>query len=213
MRALSPADRTWGVLVDGIGGIGKSAVAIEAAYRTQEAGTFESFVFVTAKKNILEPSGIKGINPPARTLDEFLNETARIFGQSGIAKLTGNEKRRVLIEVLHSMRTLLIYDNLETLSKEEQEGIADFLRELPQGCKAIITSRRRGGEGGVWLRVEKLDWDAARGIIEYQKSLDIGLANKLNPVSDIQLRELFDETNGSPLALVHTLGLCACVPR
>ena len=179
MRALSPADRTWGVLVDGIGGIGKSAIAIEAAYRAQEASTFEAFVFVTAKTNILDPSGIKELNPPARTLDEFLNETARVLGQIGIAKLTGNEKRRALIDVLRSMRTLLIYDNLETLSKEEQEGIADFLRELPQGCKAIITSRRRGGEGGVWLRVEKLDWDAALGIIKNQMSLDEGLANKL----------------------------------
>jgi hypothetical protein len=40
MRALSPADRTWGVLVDGIGGIGKSALAIEAAHRAQDAGAF-----------------------------------------------------------------------------------------------------------------------------------------------------------------------------
>jgi tetratricopeptide (TPR) repeat protein len=207
MRALSPADRTWGVLVDGIGGIGKSAIAIEAAYRVQEEILFDAFVFVTAKTNILEPTGIKELKSPARTLDEFLNETSRILGQPGITKLTGEEKRRALIEVLRSLRTLLIYDNLETLTKEEQEGIADFLRELPQGCKAVITSRRRGGEGGVWLRLEKLDWDAARGIIENQISLDIGLASKLNRVGKSRWQELFDETNGSPLALVHTMGL------
>jgi len=207
MRALSPTDRTWGVLVDGIGGIGKSAIAIEAAYRAQQGGLFEAFVFVTAKTNILEPSGIKELNPLARTLDEFLTETTRVLGKSGIVKLTDNEKRHALIDMLRPMRTLLIYDNLETLSKEEQEGIAGFLRELPQGCKAIITSRRRGGEGGVWLRVEKLDWDAALGIIKNQMSLDIGLASKLNRVGEARWQELFDETNGSPLALVHTLGL------
>jgi tetratricopeptide (TPR) repeat protein len=207
MRTLSPDDRTWGVLLDGIGGIGKSAIAIEAAYRSQEAGTFQAFVFVTAKTKILDPSSIKELNPPAKTLDEFLNETARVLGQPGIAKLTGDEKRRSLIDALRSMRTLLIYDNLETLTKEEQEGIADFLRELPQGCKAVITSRRRGGEGGVWLRVEKLDWNAALGIIKNQMSLDEGLASKLNRVGEARWQELFDETNGSPLALVHTLGL------
>jgi tetratricopeptide (TPR) repeat protein len=207
MRTLSPADRTWGVLVDGIGGIGKSAIAIEAAYRSQESGMFDAFVFVSAKTNILEPSGIKELNPPAYTLDGFLNETAHVLGQPGIAKLTGHEKRRALVDVLRSMRTLLIYDNLETLSKEEQEGIADFLRELPQGCKAIITSRRRGGEAGVWLRVEKLDWEAAFGIIKNQMSLDVELSNKLNRVGESRWQELFDETNGSPLALVHTLGL------
>lgn len=207
MRALSPDDRTWGVLVDGIGGIGKSAIAIEAAHLSQERNLFDAVVFITAKTNILDPSGIKELNPPAKTLDGFLNETARVLGQPGIAKLTGDEKRRALIDVLRSMRTILIYDNLETLSKEEQEGIADFLRELPQGCKAIITSRRRGGEGGVWLRVEKLDWEAALGIIRNEISRDASLASKLNRVGESRWQELFDETSGSPLALVHTLGL------
>lgn len=206
MRALSPDDRTWGVLVDGIGGIGKSAISIEGAYRAQESGLFEAFIFVTAKQNILEPNGIRELNPPARTLDEFLNETARVLGQPGITKLRGGEKRRALLDVLRTIRTLLIYDNLETLSKEEQEEVADFLRELPQGCKAIITSRRRGGEGGVWLRVDKLDWDAARGIIENEMARDVALANKLRHVES-RWQELFDETHGSPLALVHTLGL------
>ncbi len=57
MRALSPADRTWGALIDGIGGIGKTALAIEAAYRAQKAGAFDAFVFVTAKQNILIKPG------------------------------------------------------------------------------------------------------------------------------------------------------------
>ena len=206
MRALSPVDRTWGILVDGIGGIGKSALAVEAAYRAQAADTFDAFVFITAKQNILEPIGIREQMSVVRVLDDFLNETARVLGQPAIAKLTSEEKRRVLLDVFRTMRTLLIYDNLETLSKEEQEAMADFLRELPQGCKAIITSRRRGGEGAVWLRVEELDWDAARSIIENEMARDSGLANKLHRVEP-RWQELYDKTNGSPLALVHTLGL------
>lgn len=206
MRALGPADRTWGVLVDGIGGIGKTALAVEAAHRTQDASAFDAFVFVTAKQNILKPTGIQEQTPAARTLDDFLNETARVIGHAAISKLSGDEKRRALLDALREMRALLIYDNLETLSKEEQEAMADFLRELPSGCKAIITSRRRGGEGAVWLRLGKLDWGGAHGIIENQMSLDAGLANKLRRVES-RWQELYDETNGSPLALVHTLGL------
>jgi tetratricopeptide (TPR) repeat protein len=206
MRSLSPADRTWGILIDGIGGIGKTAVAVEAAHRAREVAAFDAFVFVDAKQNILDPSGICELTPSARTLDEFLNETARVLGQPGITKLASDEKRRALLDVLRGMRALLICDNLETLSKEEQEALADFLRELPQGCKAIVTSRRRGGEGAVWLRVEKLDWDAARHIIESEMTRDTGLANKLRH-AEARWQELHDELNGSPLALVHTLGL------
>ncbi len=72
MRALSPADRTWGVLIDGIGGIGKTALAVEAAHRAQDAGAFDAFVWVTAKQTILAPSGIREQTPVARTLDDFL---------------------------------------------------------------------------------------------------------------------------------------------
>lgn len=207
LHALSPADRTWGVLVDGIGGIGKTALAAEAAYHCKEKRLFDAFIFVSAKQNILAPGGIRPLTPAAHTLDEFLNETARVLGQTGIPQLAGDEKRRALLDALRGTRALLIYDNLETLAKEEQEALADFLRELPPGCKAIITSRRRGGEGAVWLRLEKLEWDAARKIIEEEGKKDARLAGKLGRAGDARWQELYDEKKGSPLALVHVLGL------
>lgn len=207
LRALSPEDRTWGVLIDGIGGIGKTALAIEAAYHCKERGLFDTFVFISAKQSLLTPGGIRQLSPPAHVLGDFLNETARVLGQPDIAKLTGDSKRRALLEALSPARALLIYDNLETLSKEEQEELADFLRTLPPGCKAITTSRRRGGEGAVWLRLEKLDWEAGRAIIESETTRDPRLANKLRLADETRLRELYDETKGSPLALMHTLGL------
>lgn len=207
LRALSPEDRTWGVLLDGIGGIGKSALAVEAAHRCKDKGLFDAFIFVSAKQNILDPGGIRELKPAARTLDEFLNETARVLGETGITKLEGDNKRRALLDALRGTRALLIYDNLETLAKEEQEALADFLRELPQTCKAITTSRRRGGEGAVWLRLEKLEWEAARSIIESEMARAPQLEIKLRRAGETRWQELYDETKGSPLALVHTLGL------
>lgn len=207
LRALSPADRTWGVLVDGIGGIGKTAIAVEAAHRLKERGAFDAFVFVSAKQNILKPAGIDELRPAARTLDEFLNETARVLGRKDIPQLSGDERRRALLDALRETRTLLVYDNLETLTKEEQESIADFLRDLPQGCKAVITSRRRGGEGAVWLRLEKLDWDTARQIIADEATRSQQLSDKLQRAGEARWPELYDATGGSPLALSHTLGL------
>jgi hypothetical protein len=207
LRALGPEDRTWGVLLDGIGGIGKTALAIEAAHRSKEEGLFDAFIYVSAKRNILNPSGMRDLYPVALTLDGFLNETARVLGEIGIIELPSEEKRRALLDNLRARRALLLYDNLETLAKEEQEALADFLRELPQGCKAIITSRRRGGEGAVWLRLERLELSAARELIESEVGHDHRLANKLWQVGETRWEELYNETKGSPLALMHTLGL------
>lgn len=207
LRALGPKDRSWGVLVDGIGGIGKTTVAIETAYRARARSLFESFVFVSAKQRILDPDGVHDIDAKAKTLEEFLNETAHILRQPGIAKLEGLKKRSGLLEELRRRPTLLIYDNLETLPKPEQLELSEFLRELPAGSKAIVTSRKRGGDGSVWIRLERLEFEAARAIIEEEMARDPQLNKKLRKVSKARWEELYDATAGSPLALVYVLGL------
>lgn len=37
LEALSPEERGWGAAIDGIGGIGKTALALEVAFRAQKA--------------------------------------------------------------------------------------------------------------------------------------------------------------------------------
>ena len=207
MGALSPIERGWGVVIDGIGGIGKTALALEAAHRAQDQQMFESFVFVSAKEKYLAPEGIRDQAPAARTLSDFISETARVLGEPAIAQLTDDDRRHALLDVLRGRRALLIYDNLETLTKEEQEALSDFLRFLPQNSKAILTSRRRGGEGALWLRLEKLEWEAGRQIIADQAKKDALLRDKLMRAGEARWQELYDETKGSPLALVHVLGL------
>jgi hypothetical protein len=207
LRALSPDDRGWGVVIDGIGGIGKTALAIEVAHCCKQRGMFDGFIFVSAKKKCLEPTGITAQLPAAATLDEFIDVTARELRHTDILRLTGETKRRALIEVLRPTRTLLIYDNLETLMKRERETMPDLLRQLPDGCKAIATSRQRGGQGAHWVRLGQLDWDAARDLIEHESEREAGLAATMQSVGQERWRELYDETGGSPLAIIWTLGL------
>lgn len=206
LRALGPNDRSWGIVLDGIGGIGKTALAVEAAYQALDARLFESVTFVSAKINRLDSGEIKTLQPVAQTLDGFINETARALGCTDIGKLDSAAKPRALIDALRSTRALLIFDNLETLGKEEQEALTDVLRDLPNGCKAMLTSRRRGGEGAVWLRLDRLDDAAARDLINEACDKDGYLAAKFARAGS-SAQALIDEAGGSPLALTNILGI------
>jgi tetratricopeptide (TPR) repeat protein len=207
LSALNPEDRGWGVVIDGIGGIGKTALAIEVAYICKERSLFDAFIYVTAKRDRLEPTGIKEITLAAATLDGLINEAARALGRPGIAQLTGEEKARALLAALRDRRALVIFDNLETLTTAEQNMIGDFLRNLPQDSKAIVTSRRRTGEAAVTMRLEKLHWEEARELIADQMAKDANLQRLLARVGEEGWKQLYADAGGSPLALLWTIGL------
>jgi tetratricopeptide (TPR) repeat protein len=180
---------------------------------------FDAFIFVSARQNILSPKGIRKHTPVASTLDDFLNESARLLQAPDITKLsgdkkTGDKKRRALFDVLCETRALLVYDNLETLGDSGQEALADFLRELlPSTCKAIITSRHPpDGEGAVRVELNRLKPKDAYAIIRSKMKDDSQLANKLRRVNESRWRDLYNEIEGLPLALIYTLGLMRARP-
>ncbi|MBI5842171.1 MAG: ATP-binding protein [Chloroflexi bacterium] len=79
--ALSPDSRTWGALIDGPGGIGKTALAIKAAHDAP-AELFERKIFITAKVRELTAEGEAKLTDFTRPtylamLDELGKERAK----------------------------------------------------------------------------------------------------------------------------------------
>jgi tetratricopeptide (TPR) repeat protein len=201
-EALDPENRTWGALIDGPGGMGKTSLAVRAAYDcTPEQ--FDRIVFVSVKNRELDDDGLRelGVFVLPGFL-EMLNELSRELGRADITKAPEDERIRLLLDALRDERALLILDNLESLPRPDRDRLFTFVKRLPQGCKAILTSRRRIGSGSEELILQKLSREAA-----LETLADLARRNPLLArISEAERITLYEQTADSPLLLRWVAG-------
>lgn len=192
--ALSPESRTWGALIDGPGGIGKTALAIRAA-NLASTELFDRKIFITAKVRELTPEGEQKLTDFTRpTYLAMLDELARELGED-LSRLAPEERPNTIRISLAGKKALIIFDNLETLPEEERTRLYQFLSRLPEGNKAIVTSRRRTDVDARIIRLDRLLHDEAMLLINE-------LGNKyqrLQRASQQERDELYAITQGNPL--------------
>ncbi|HWP54391.1 MAG TPA: NB-ARC domain-containing protein, partial [Pyrinomonadaceae bacterium] len=195
--ALSHKKRTWGVLIDGPGGMGKTSLAIRAA-ELVPVNQFLHIFFLSSKQRRLTPEGewrLSDFVTPSYL--DMLNELARLLKQPELAEQPETERARLLIDALAPAKALLILDNLESIPKDQQNRLFEFLGQLPPGCKAIVTSRVRTDVDARIIRLARLEQDAALKLIAE-------LANDRPLLSKASVEErihLYEETGGNPLLL------------
>ena len=209
-EALSPETRTWGVLIDGPGGIGKTTLAICAAERISDT-LFKRKIFLSAKEREIGSDGVvelRGYVLP--DYPQILNEIATQLGKPEFLKSPEIERIKEIRTVLQTEPVLLIIDNLESLSSEHSNQIFSFLGRLPQGCKAIVTSRRRGDVDARIIRLGRLEQEPALALLE-QLARDRPL---LQRATENERLRLYEETGGNPLLMrwvVGQLGRGRCI--
>lgn len=119
----------------GEGGIGKTAVALKAAYEILDdpACPFDAIIWTTCKTALLTATEIKRI-------DGAIADSLGMF-RSLAHELAGERIENPIEELLaylQEFRILLVIDNLETVLDDRVRG---FLERLPPGSKILITSR------------------------------------------------------------------------
>ncbi len=200
--AISPDSRTWGILIYGEGGIGKTALAIEAAHRTSHSD-FEIKIFVSAKERELTSKG--EISSKEFSQDSYfsiLNEIALQLGEEGIPRLAPGERANALKLTLKTKKALIILDNLETLNNDDRDHLYQFLTRLPLGNKAIVTNRRRDETDGRIIRLDQLQRTEAEKLIS-----ELSKRNpRLIAIKDIEKEELFYAASGNPLIIRWLIG-------
>jgi tetratricopeptide (TPR) repeat protein len=202
LQSLQPDNRTFIVGIEGIGGVGKSALAIEVSHRCVEEELFESVIWISAKESVLTLHGVEPIIPEAKSLTDILITIGTVLGNPTIGNLSLQEQIRRAYSLLARRTTLLVLDNFESLSRKEQHDILEFLRRSPITLKVIVTSRERVAEGQI-IRLQGLNEEESAALLKWdaqQKNIHL---------TEAQNKQLIDLTGGLPLALLWVQGQIA----
>lgn len=201
-----PSSR-WLVAIDGIGGIGKTALALEVVAQCKGLKAFDVFVWVNSTKQAqgrTDESLNRGF-----TFDGLLNAVASQLDTLNITHLTESEKEKWVQALLRQQRALIVVDNLE-ITLEQQEQIVSRLQSLLNPSKALLVSRRRFVNSGYAIHLEGLDINEARRLI-HQEAEERRIRHIQTAKPD-ELDQIITATGGSPLAIKLVLGQLSHLP-
>ena len=198
--------RAWITIIDGIGGVGKTALALHCAEHIRDAsisglGDFENVIWASAKTEKLIPTGISQVQPTFTDLSSLLQLVLNVLG------FRDDETEHPVSltkELLAISKTLLVLDNLETVF---DPSFYEFLQDIPAPSKVLATTRHRIESSHRNLRLTALPrQDALEMIRQLASELD---ATELLQESEHSLEGLIDRVGGIPLAIRLAVGRIA----
>ena len=191
------------LVIEGAGGTGKTALALEVANHLVRQGDspFSLVLFVSAQVTHLTGMGLIPSFRSQQTLEAILAEIVHHLDGDGLSThSTLIERIHQIWDILAQQRTLLIVDSFEALTEPEQ--VLAFLYDLPATVKVLITSRQRLPFAQS-IHLDPLEQSAVMRWIEHH------VAERSWPWSTHQYRSLAEAVGGLPGAIDWALGQLA----
>jgi hypothetical protein len=208
IRRISPEYRQHINVVKGIGGVGKTALVLEVAYQCWSAKEnpndnlgipiFDAIIFTSSKATDLVNTLI--INRPEKEplLSDIFRVIADVLNEPTIPQVKQGDQIRKVKEVLSKQPTLLIVDNMETLSEEERKVMLSFLNDVPISTQVIITTRDFLGFDSI--EINSLTKPESFDLLTRQASA------KNVPITGNWKKLMYDCFGGIPIALIYAVG-------
>jgi transcriptional regulator with XRE-family HTH domain len=130
------------IIIDGLGGQGKTAMAVELCRRALQQKYFEALLGDSAKQQMLSGGEIIHLNDTTLDYMTLLDSLARQLGCWELLNARPEEKQATLTQLLHQKSYLVLVDNLESMDNASAlvARIHNLLRNSQS--RAIVTSRK-----------------------------------------------------------------------
>jgi hypothetical protein len=186
------------IVIDGLGGLGKTAFGVELARRILKVGEFEGILGDSAKQEMLVGGEVVQIREATLDFNSLLDTIAGQLKNWDIIPLSQEEKFYALIHFFRNHHYLILVDNLET--SENANLLVTRLKSFLNGTKIVVTSRKRVRHDFVKnITLEELEDEDALFFI--QNEAQTHKPQQILNASDEQMRQIVNICGGAPLAL------------
>lgn len=211
IASLVDSDGPWAITIDGMGGMGKTALAQEIATTCVKRELFSEIIWISATWGTLpaETQTKTYDNVGALTFETVLNTIGIQLGVSNIVELPLPEKQTRIQALLHRHYTLIVLDNLD-VAAESQQLIAERLQPLIGRSRAMLTSRHRFTGDFYAIHLEGLDEDSAQQFI--RQEAEYRGVYRVVTATVHELKQVSMLTGGSPLAMKLVVGQLVHLP-
>ena len=200
------------VVLDGLGGLGKTAAGRETAHQALSGGLFQDVIWQTAVRTRFTWGEVRCLDQPALTADSLLNGLAEALGAPEWIPLPETLKVKAACERLAQQPSLLVVDNLETAA--DVHAILGLLRRLAAAgrVRILITSRHQLDDLGPAraCHLRPLAQADALAFIRYHAA-EQGQVD-LSRAGEPTLAEIHAATQGHPLAIKLVIGQLGVLP-
>ena len=204
-RLLTTPQAPGLILLDGIGGIGKSSLADALLRALIVQDSFADIAWISAQRQLFHLDGkLRQIPRPALTIDGVLDELAALWLADGVRASSRTQKIAALQSCLAQAPHLVVLDNLEVMA--DAEPLLALLQRLAGQSRFLLLSRHSYyAEPGIYhLRLPELgEADALRLLRQEARLRNLPA---LAEATDAALRPIYDAVGGNPLALRLIVG-------
>ena len=194
------------ISVEGVGGLGKTALARAAVEATLRAGNWADLAWISVADHALHPWRPRSDAAPLDP-EPVLEQIAWQLGLEEVAALAPARRRAALQARLTRQPHLIVIDDLEPAHCPAE--LAAGLTSLNRPTRFLLTTRQRLPDlpGGANLPLRELSRRASVALLRHEAAL-----RGLPEFETAVLEQIHAVVGGNPLALKLVLGQAAALP-